>query len=109
MKSVIVFFMSFLIGLTSCEQIDLPSDAPNCVKKLIRGSNGTPQAVWRYQYQGETVYQVIPDCCDQYISVYSSNCDFICAPSGGYSGKGDGKCPNFNDEATEGVMIWKAD
>jgi len=99
----------YFISLTACETIDLPSNAPTCIKKLICGSNGTPKAVWKYQYQKETVYLVIPDCCDQYISVYSSRCNFICAPSGGFRGKGDGKCPNFNDEATDAVLIWKAD
>lgn len=109
MKAGVVFLICILIGFTCCEQIDLPADVPNCVKKLIRDSNGTPQSVWRYQYQNETVFLIIPVCCDQYISVYSSTCNFICAPSGGLTGKGDGKCPTFNDEATEGVIIWKAD
>jgi hypothetical protein len=109
MKVVIFLLVCASMSLTGCETIDLPSDVPNCVKKLIRDSKGTPQEIWKYQYKKETVYLVIPACCDKYISLYSSNCNFICAPSGGFTGKGDGKCPNFNDEATGRVMIWKAD
>jgi hypothetical protein len=109
MKAGVVLLICILISLTGCEQIDLPSGVPNCVKKLIRDSHGTPQSVWRYQYKNETVFVIIPDCCDQYISVYSNSCSFICAPSGGFTGKGDGICPNFNDEATNGVLIWKAE
>lgn len=109
MKGVISLLVSILISLTACEKINLPPDVPTCVKKVIRNGTGTPQAVWKYQYKKETVYLVIPDCCDQYISLYSNNCTFICAPSGGFSGKGDGKCPGFYQEATEGVLIWKAE
>lgn len=60
-----------------------------------------------YLYQGKTVYLVTPDCCDQYISLYDDNCNFLCAPSGGLTGKGDGKCPDFYDKATKGTLIWK--
>jgi len=31
----------------------------------------------------------------------------LCAPSGGITGKGDGKCPDFNEKAGEGKLIWK--
>lgn len=109
MKVIISLLGCVLVSLTGCEKIDLPPDVPNCVKKLIRNSTGAPQAVWKYQYKKETVYLVIPDCCDQYISLYSSNCSFICAPSGGFTGKGDGKCPGFYQEAIDGVLIWKAE
>jgi hypothetical protein len=55
------------------------------------------------------VFLVVPDCCDQYISVYSSECALICSPSGGFSGKGDGKCLDFYQEAKEGLLLWKSD
>lgn len=107
MKRAIVFIICVLTSLTSCETIDLPSDVPNCVKKLIRDNQTNPQKIWRYRYDNQFVYLVVPDCCDQYISLYTSQCTFICAPSGGFSGNGDGKCPGFYQEAEDRVLIWE--
>jgi hypothetical protein len=78
---------------------------PDCLKAIINETN--PQEVWRYTYKGNFVFVVTPGCCDLYVSVYDHNCNFICAPSGGFSGNGDGKCPDFEEEATNGVLIWK--
>jgi len=107
MKAGVVFLICILIGFTGCEQIDLPSDVPDCVKKLIRDNQTNPQKVWRYRYQKEIDYLVLPDCCDQFISLYTSQCTFICAPSGGFSGNGDGKCPGFYQDAENGELIWE--
>jgi len=108
MKSFVSISL-LVVSLSGCDPNDIPRDVPSCVKELIRSKPAQPLEVWRYQFQHQTVYLTVPDCCDQYISVYSAQCTFICAPSGGFSGKGDGKCPTFNDDATDGVMIWKAD
>ncbi len=102
-----VFFLC--VALSSCDPNDIPKDLPACVKDLIRNKPGQPLEVWRYQFQNQTVYLTLPDCCDQFISVYTAQCTFICAPSGGFSGSGDGNCPDFYKEAKEGVLIWKAD
>lgn len=93
----------------SCESINIAPSAPDCLKKIIRTSKPEPNEISRYVYNGKTVYLVIPDCCDQYISLYDDNCNFLCAPSGGLTGKGDGKCPDFYDKATKGELIWKKD
>jgi hypothetical protein len=107
--------MKFLVSaivvavlLHSCDPNSISIDAPVCVKDLIR-KDLQPKEVWRYTYQAETVFLVAPHCCDQYISVYSSKCVLICSPSGGFSGKGDGKCPDFYQDAKEGLLLWKAE
>jgi hypothetical protein len=104
-------FLSALIlltGLFRCDPNNTHGDVPVCVRDLIQ-KDPQPKEVWRYTYQGEPVFLVVPDCCDQYISVYSSKCVLICSPGGGITGKGDGKCPDFYQEAKEGLLLWKAE
>lgn len=42
---------------------------------------------------GRPVYLFTPLCCDQFNPLYDAEGRFICAPSGGFGGAGDGKCP----------------
>jgi hypothetical protein len=65
-----------------------------------------PQSIWQYIYNGQTVYYVPPQCCDQYSTLYDANGDLICAPDGGLTGKGDGKCTDFFQERKNEKLIW---
>lgn len=51
-------------------------------------------AVWEWPYQGRTVYEVQPGCCDRFNELYDAKGTYLCAPSGGFTGRGDGKCPD---------------
>jgi hypothetical protein len=66
-----------------------------------------PQSIYRYTYDGRTVYYVPPTCCDQLSTLYDVDGNVICAPDGGFSGKGDGRCPDFLEQATDKVLIWE--
>jgi len=79
---------------------------PSCIQSIIKKSN-PPLEIWRYTYNNQIVYLAQPDCCDQYDQVYTSDCSLLCAPSGGFSGKGDGKCADFHDNATNRTLVWK--
>src|SRR6476661_10839321 len=79
------------------ERIDQLSKAP------VRNP---PAEVRAYDYHGQRVYYFNAPCCDPYDSVYDAQCRFICAPGGGFTGKGDGKCPDF-DQAKEVRVVWK--
>ena len=105
MKST--FSLLVLLAMLCCESVNIAPGASDCLRKFIRTSNPQPIEITRYLYNGKTVYLVIPDCCDQYISLYDENCNFLCAPSGGLTGKGDGKCSDFYDKATKGTLVWK--
>jgi hypothetical protein len=105
MKSVLIFLVLFAI--LSCESVNIAPGASDCLEKFIRTSKPQPIEISSYLYNGKTVYLVVPDCCDQYISLYDGDCHFLCAPSGGFTGKGDGKCPDFYDKATKGTLVWK--
>lgn len=47
---------------------------------------------------GQPVYLFISGCCDQFNRLYDGEGRFICAPSGGIAGSGDGRCPAWVQE-----------
>lgn len=88
-------------------------DAPSClIKKLneIRSNpiaGNPPAKLSEYEYNGQKVYLLTMPCCDQYNELYDSKCNYLCAPSGGLTGKGDGKCPDFDATAKFIRVIWE--
>jgi hypothetical protein len=66
-----------------------------------------PAEVNEYLYQGKTVFLFSADCCDQFYELYDENCNLLCAPSGGFTGNGDGKCPDFSTQAKHIRLVWK--
>jgi hypothetical protein len=60
-------------------------------------------------YKDKTAYLFSSNCCDQYNEVYDSECKYICAPSGGITGRGDGQCEDFNTSAKLVRLVWKDD
>jgi hypothetical protein len=66
-----------------------------------------PAEINEYEFEGKTAYLITSNCCDQYNSLVDSNCNVICAPSGGLTGKGDGKCNDFAHKAKHVKLIWK--
>lgn len=44
---------------------------------------------------GRPVYLSMSPCCDQFNKLYDADGRFICAPSGGLTGQGDGRCPRW--------------
>jgi Tol biopolymer transport system component len=66
-----------------------------------------PQSIWRYEWEGRTVYYIPPQCCDVFSSLYDAEGTLICAPNGGIDGRGDGRCPNFLTERTNERLVWE--
>ena len=65
-----------------------------------------PAEIWRYTYGGRPVWYVPPQCCDIPSQLYESDGDAICQPDGGFSGRGDGRCPDFGATRRDGVRVW---
>lgn len=42
---------------------------------------------------GRRFYRVQSPCCDHFHPLYDSTGRYVCAPSGGFTGHGDGRCP----------------
>jgi len=83
-----------------------------CIEKEINNIKSQdvwnpPAEVWQYRYNGQTVYYIPPRCCDIPSRLLDENCNVICSPDGGFTGKGDGKCNDFFSKRTGKKLIWK--
>jgi YHS domain-containing protein len=102
------------MALASCTKIETPAGTPVCIKKKIRQlqkeETENPASVWRYTYNGQTVYYfTAAGCCDKGSSLYDDDCNYICMPDGGFSGGGDGQCTDFFANRSDDELIWKND
>ncbi|NOT51787.1 MAG: hypothetical protein HOP10_10990 [Chitinophagaceae bacterium] len=81
---------------------------PACVRALIgKEPMDAPVQIDAYLYKEKKVYLFTAQCCDQYNMLYDDNCKAICAPSGGFTGSGDGKCKDFDSIAKHVKLIWR--
>ena len=85
---------------------------PPCIQDKIEAIQQLPKfnppaTVYRYLYGNNYVYLFSSNCCDQYNYLYDKNCTVLCAPSGGINGKGDGRCSNFFNIATNETLVWQ--
>jgi len=85
---------------------------PACVRRLIEESKketppSTPLQVDEYLYNGKKVFLTNAPCCDFYNMLYDDSCRSLCAPTGGFTGRGDGKCPDFSKTATFVKFVWR--
>ena len=85
---------------------------PICIKNKIdsfkvKEAHERPQRVVEYMYKGKKVYYVVMPCCDFFNEVYDENCNMLGSPDGGFTGKGDGKLPDFFAEAKNEKLIWE--
>ena len=111
MKWVFTAMLLLILQSQSCNK-ERPVRVPGCIQDKIEAIQqfpkyNPPATVRRYLYRNNYVYLFSSDCCDQFNYVYDKNCAIICAPSGGISGKGDGRCSNFFTVATEETLIWQ--
>ena len=60
-----------------------------------------------YQYGGQTVYFETAPCCDQFSQLFDSKGRLVCQPDGGITGKGDGRCPDFDKKKTNEKLVWQ--
>jgi hypothetical protein len=112
MPKTIFLLLIVLLTVTGCEKEEVLKGTPKCIAKKINkiASEETanpPASVYRYQYKGKTVYYFPPRCCDIPSELYDGDCNFICSPDGGFTGRGDGKCPDFFTTRTDETLIWE--
>ena len=90
---------------------DTSTGRPLCIDSLIavfkeEKVQNPPRKIYSYTYKGNTVYYVPAICCDFFSDLYDTNCKLIGHPDGGFTGKGDGKLPDFNTGKSNEVLIW---
>ena len=84
----------------------------SCIQDLIKGfekeeKQNPPRKIYSYTYKGKTVYYVTPPCCDFYSDLYDSTCKLMGHPDGGFTGKGDGRMPDFQSSKSNEKLIWE--
>ncbi len=98
----------FLVGCAQAVATQNPAWVDGLIKGFENQAVGNPpQSIWRYDYNGQSVYYVPAQCCDQYSALYDASGAVLCAPDGGIAGKGDGKCSDFFEKRTNEQLIWK--
>ena len=110
------FFLSIIIlslSVGACDDAETDSEIPNCIESKINiikeeEVRNPPAEIWEWKVSSETYYYITSDCCDQFNYLFDQNCNKICAPDGGFSGLGDGNCPDFSGHI-EKTLIWKDD
>ncbi|MFC5408441.1 DUF6970 domain-containing protein [Larkinella bovis] len=103
--------VSLAVILGCQEKEPAPVAIPDCIQNVMAAIRkeppfNPPAKVYRYEFRGEPVYYIPARCCD-IPSVVIARCDTVCAPDGGFSGKGDGRCPEFAKEAKNPVLVWE--
>lgn len=63
--------------------------------------------IYQYQYRGQTVYFQSAPCCDQFTYVFDVKGKVLCNPNGGITGKGDGRCADFDKNKTGEKLVWQ--
>ena len=112
MKVFILIASVLSVTGIECSKKNTGSDLTSCIQQKIDSIKKQPKwnppaTVNEYLYNGKTVYLFSADCCDQYNIVYDSQCNYVCAPSGGITGNGDSKCEDFNTSAKHIRVVWK--
>jgi hypothetical protein len=66
-----------------------------------------PRAVFQVRYGDGVAYWVQAGCCDQLDPLVDANGVLVCYPSGGFTGRGDGKCPGALPPVAERREVWR--
>jgi len=114
MKFIVqIFFPLLILSQSACiMQSDIPSDTPNWLKNKIKqlkkeSVQSPPASVFEYTYKGDRVFYFPARCCDIFSDLYDEQGSLLCHPDGGFTGGGDGQCPDFWQNSTETRLIWK--
>ena len=66
-----------------------------------------PRAVFEVRYGDGVAYYVQAGCCDQLDPLIDARGVLVCYPTGGFTGRGDGKCPGALPQVTERREVWR--
>lgn len=115
MKSRINFYLLLLmlvlaIFVAGCAQKIL-EDEPKWLKEMIKkeiNTKNSPGLILKCAFKSEIVYYLPPRCCDIPSTLFDEKGKAICSPDGGFTGGGDGKCPDFFEERQSCKAIWNS-
>jgi len=106
-----LIFIFCLLSIISCKPTKQAVKLPTCIESKIetlknQSLQNPPSQVWQWDANGNTYYYFNAPCCDQFSTLYNERCEIICAPDGGFTGKGNGKCPDFGTDVKR-TLIWE--
>jgi hypothetical protein len=113
MKRIGIFLSLFLLTVAmGCGPSLSSNKNPPWINNLIttfeNGPIGNPgYKIWQYEYKGQTVYYIPPQCCDQFSDLYDAKGNLIGHPDGGMTGNGDGKYTDFFQLREKENLIWQ--
>jgi hypothetical protein len=111
MKKVHCLVLALIVLTVGCSSSTVPTNPPWVWKLIVEFQlqplGNPPQSIWQYEFEGKTVYYIPAQCCDMYATLYDADGAYICAPNGGFDGRGDGLCPNFLSERTNERLVWE--
>ena len=87
-----------LLGCSSSNVRYVSPYSTKWVKQQIRAyelptNEGVSNVTRKVVYGGNSAYLIPSPCCDKFDYFYDSRGVILCAPSGGFTGRGDGICP----------------
>ncbi|MCB0706552.1 MAG: hypothetical protein KDC34_14655 [Saprospiraceae bacterium] len=111
MYRFLLFIAVTLFSLSSCQKDPILKELPQCVQDLVKDIKKAPitdppTSLYSYTFEGATVYYISGPCCDIFSTLYNEDCEIICHPDGGFTGGGDGLCPDFLSKATDEKLLW---
>ena len=111
MKECLAIILLLTLEAHNCNKkssVSIPPCIQDKIEAIMQQPRYNPPAtVYRYLYTDKYVYFFSSNCCDQFNYLYDKDCKVICAPSGGITGRGDGRCSNFKQMASDETLVWK--
>jgi len=113
MKRIAYLLVGLMAVSFGCDRDRLPKGTPQCVRDEIEKIKqapvwNPPLKVYSYLYKGQTVYYIpVYQCCDFASQLVDENCNVVCSPDGGLSGRGDGRCPDFTATRSNEKLVWQ--
>jgi len=105
--TAIPVFLLFVAACSPSTGNDWPPFVDQLIAELEAGpKKNPPGSIWKYNYNGLVVFYIPPSCCDVPGELYTSDGEPVCAPDGGITGAGDGRCPDFFGARTGELLVW---
>ena len=84
-------------SLAACAQPAAEPTLPDWLSQRIAAFEHAPadaeaEQILALSYGGGSAYLFVAPCCDQFNVLYDATGQRLCAPSGGFTGRGDGRC-----------------
>ncbi len=108
-RRLTILVLAITLGVACKTGIEpVPAWVTALVEQLENEPAANPPAfLARYDYGGRMVYYLPARCCDIASNLYDASGVVICHPDGGFTGNGDGRCPDFFARRTNESIVWR--